>query len=167
MGIKGREGGASTPVTSWDLGCPLSSNSVGLGMRSTRPNPGTALRVVTFRQRQSSPRGDPGQVPAEGVQAAGWEGDGWDGWMGGWVEEVWDHLVSPSPWLPLGCFRGLLSPAAAGRQGTRELPSQALGLRQREDPATSRGRARAPASAVIGRHSGSFLSAPLCFALWF
>lgn len=48
------------PVTSRDLGRPLSSNSVGLGMGGTRPNPGTALRVVTFRQRQSFPRGDPG-----------------------------------------------------------------------------------------------------------
>ena len=72
----------------WDLGRPLNSNSVGLGMGGTRPSPGTALRVVTFRQRQSFPRSDPGQVPAEGGQAAGLEGEGWnrmDGWMDGWL----------------------------------------------------------------------------------
>lgn len=82
-GSKEGKRGASTPVTSRDLGRPLSSNSVGLGMGGTRPNPGTALRVVTFRQRQSFPRGDPGQVPAEGGQAAGSEEEEWDGWMGG------------------------------------------------------------------------------------
>lgn len=56
-------------------------------MGGTRPNPGTALRVVTFRQRQSFPRSDPGQVPAEGGQAAGLEGE--EKWEG---EEEWGLL---------------------------------------------------------------------------
>lgn len=144
-------------------------------MGGTRPNPGTALWVVTFRQRQSFPRSDPGQVPAEGGQAAVLNGEGWDrmdGWLGEWVGGGGEGGGGLGPsGFPIAFAASrlprLLSPAAAGRQGTRELPSQALGLRQAEDRATSRGRARARAPAVIGRHGGSFLSAPLCFALWF
>lgn len=63
------------------------------------------------------------------------------------------------------------APAAVtgGRGETRDPGCPGLGPRPAEKRARSRGRVRvgARAPAVIGRHGGSFLSAPLCFALWF
>lgn len=126
--------------------------------------PGHRARVVTFRQRQPFPWGEPGRVGPLRRAARPRAPGGRDGGGGRRNGAIWfSH-----PWLPLGLPPRLLSQAAAGRQGTRGCPG--LGPRPEEKRARSRGRALvgARAPAVIGRHrGGSFLSAPLCFALWF
>lgn len=77
----------------------------------------------------------------------------------GGPEPVWfSH-----PWLPLGGFSGSCHGRPAGRQGTGELPrpwSAASGERGEEPRAGWGG----SGDWSLG---GSFLSAPLCFALWF
>lgn len=54
---------------------------------------------------------------------------GWmDGWVGRWKrrreEEVWDHLVFPSLWLPLGCFPGSCHRQPRGDKGPGSCPAR-------------------------------------------
>lgn len=52
-----------------------------------------------------------------------------DGWVGRWKRrreeaEVWDHLVFPSLWLPLGCFPGSCHRQPRGDKGPGSCPAR-------------------------------------------
>lgn len=175
---RGRGGRGALPLSPPEIwgGPPSPPPRPGNGRHQAQP--GHRARVVTFRQRQPFPWGEPGRAgPAAspgpcggrpGPRAPG----GRDGGGGRRDGAIWfSH-----PWLPLGCFPGSCHGRPRGDKGPRAARAL-VGGQRRAGRAAAPGlllglwpRARGPGlwgQRLIGRYGGSFLSAPLCFALWF
>jgi hypothetical protein len=105
--------GSLTPVTSSRFGAGPRSPPRRPGNGRHQAQPGHRARVVTFRQRQPFPRGEPGRAgPAASPDPSSGTG-GRDGGGGRRDGAIWfSHL-----WLPLGRFPGSCHGRRPGDKG--------------------------------------------------